>query len=52
MVIRLSFFIAVHIDAKKLLKRFGFSQNSDINLPLTNKDVIAGIFYCKLVYLK
>ena len=41
----LEFFIGVHIDAKKLLKRFAFSQKSEINLPLTNKGGIAGIFF-------
>ena len=38
------FFICVHIDAKKLLKRFAFSQKSETNLPLTYKGAIAGIF--------
>ena len=33
----LELFIGVHIDAKKLLKRFAFSQKSETNLPLTNK---------------
>ena len=37
----LEFFIGVHIDAKKLLKRFAFSQKSETNLPLTNKGGIA-----------
>ena len=44
MVIHLSFFIGVHINAKKLLKRFVFSQKLDTNLPLTNKGGIARIF--------
>ena len=48
----LEFFIGVHIDAKKLLKRFAFSQNSETNLPLANKGGITGIFSCKVVYLK
>ena len=39
------FFTGVHIDAKKLLKRFAFSQKSDTNLPLTNKGGIGGIFF-------
>ena len=43
--IYLNFFIGVHIDAKKLLKRFAFSQKSDTNLPLTNKGGIAGILF-------
>ena len=38
-------FISVHIDAKKLLKRFAFSQKSETNLPLTNKGGIAGTFF-------
>ena len=41
----LEFFIGVHIDAKKLLKRFVFSQKSETNLPLANTGVIAGIFF-------
>ena len=45
----LEFFIGVHIDAKKLLKRFTFSQKSEINLPLTNKGGTAGIFDCEVV---
>ena len=40
----LLFFIAVHIETKKLLKRFAFLQWSEIKLPLTNKGGIAGIF--------
>ena len=44
MVIHLSFFIGVHINAKKVLKRFVFSQKLDANLPLTNKGGIARIF--------
>ena len=48
----LEFFIGVHIDAKKLLKRFAFSQKLEKNLPLTNEGGIAGIFSCKVVYLK
>ena len=48
----LQFLIGVHIDAKKLLKRFPFSQKSETNLPLTDKDGITGIFSCKAVYLK
>ena len=39
----LEFFIGVHIDTKKLLRRFAFSQISEINLPLTNKGGIAGV---------
>ena len=38
-------FIGVHIDAKKLLKRFVFSQKSETNLPLANTGGIAGIFF-------
>ena len=38
----LEFFIAVVIDAKKLLKRFVKNKNQ-ANLPLTNKGGIAGI---------
>ena len=38
-------FISVHIDTKKLLKRFAFSQKSETNLPLTNKGGIAGTFF-------
>ena len=38
-------FIGVHIDAKKLLKRFAFSQKSETNLPLKNKGGIAGTFF-------
>ena len=45
MVIHLNFFIGVHIDLKKLLKRFAFSQISVTNLPLTNKGGIVGIFF-------
>ena len=52
MVINLSFFNGVRIDVEKLLKRFAFSQKSETNLPLTNKGGIAGIFSCKVVYLK
>ena len=48
----LEFFIGVHTDAKKLLKRLSFSQKSEANLPLTNKGGIAGIFSCKLVHVK
>ena len=48
----LEFFTGVHIDAKKLLKRFAFSQKSETNLPLTNKGGIAGFFFYKVVYLK
>ena len=40
----LLFFIGVHIETKKLLKRYAFLQWSEIKLPLTNKDGIAGIF--------
>ena len=40
----LLFFIGVHIEAKKLLNRFAFSQKSEIKLPLTSKGGIAGIF--------
>ena len=42
---KLEFFIGVHIDAKRLLKRFAFSQKSDTSLPLTNKGGIGGIFF-------
>ena len=49
---KLEFFIGVHIDAKRLLKRFAFSQKPETDLPLTNKGGIAGIFFCKVVYLK
>ena len=49
---KLEFFIGVHIDAKKLLKRFAFSQKSETNLPLTNKGGIAEFFFYKVVYLK
>ena len=45
MAINLIFFFGVHIDAKKLLKRFAFSQKLETNLPLTNKGGIAGIFF-------
>ena len=45
---RLEFFIGVHVDSKKLLKRFTFLQKSETNLTLTNKDGVAGIFF--LVY--
>ena len=38
------FFIGAHIEAKKLLKRFPFSQKSEIKLPSASKDGIAGIF--------
>ena len=48
----LEFFIGVHTDAKKLLKRLSFSQQSETSLPLTNKGGIAGIFSCKLVHVK
>ena len=41
----LEFFIGVHINAKKFLKRFSFSQKSEANLPLTNKGGIAGILF-------
>ena len=37
-------FVSVLIDAKKLLKRFALSQQSEKNLPLTNKGGIAGTF--------
>ena len=39
----LEFSIGVHIDTKKLLRRFAFSQISETNLPLTNKGGIAGV---------
>ena len=35
----------VHIDARKLLKRFALSQKSETNLPLTNKGGTARIFF-------
>ena len=38
------FFISVHIEPIKLLKRFAFSQKSEIKLPSTSKGGIAGIF--------
>ena len=37
-------FIGVDIEAKKLLKRFAFSQKSELKLSSTNKGGIAGIF--------
>ena len=37
-------FVSVLIDAKELLKRFALSQQSEKNLPLTNKGGIAGTF--------
>ena len=40
----LLFFIGVHIETNKLLKRFAFLQLSKIKLPSTNKGAIAGIF--------
>lgn len=40
----LEFFIGVKIGTKTFLKRFAFSQKPKVNLPLTNKDGIAGIF--------
>ena len=52
MVINLSFFIGVRIDAEKLLKRFAFSQKSETNLPLTNKGGIAGIIFLQSSLLK
>ena len=42
---RLEFFIGVHVDSKKLLKRFTFLQKSETNLTLTKKDGVAGIFF-------
>ena len=48
----LQFFIGVHIDPKKLLKRFAISIKSETNLPLTNKGGTAGSFSCKVVCLK
>ena len=42
---KLEFFIGVHIDAKRLLKRFALSQKSETILPLTNTGGIAGIFF-------
>ena len=33
----------MHIEAKKLLKRFAFSQTSEIKLPSTSKGGIAVI---------
>ena len=40
----LVFYIGVHIDEKKLLKRFVFSQKSETNLPSANSSGIAGIY--------
>ena len=40
----LPLFIGAHIDAKKSLKRFAFTQNSEINLLLTSKGGINGTF--------
>ena len=40
----LAIFIGVHIDAKKLLKMFAFSQKSETNFPSTSNSGIAGIF--------
>ena len=37
-------FIGVHIDAKKSLKRLAFTRRSEINLLLTSKRRIDGIF--------
>ena len=48
----LEFFIGVHTEAKKLLKRLSFSQQSETSLSLTNEGGIAGIFSCKLVHVK
>ena len=42
------FCIGVHIDEKKLLKRFAFSQKSETNLPSTNSGGIAGIFFYRV----
>ena len=40
----LPLFIGVHLDAKKSLKRFAFTQNSEINFLLASKGGIDGIF--------
>ena len=40
----LPLFIGVHIDAKKSLKRLAFTGKSEINLLLTGKRGIDGIF--------
>ena len=37
-------FIGVHIEAKKSLNRLALVQNSETNLPFTNKGGIAGMF--------
>ena len=40
----LPLFIGVHIDVKKSLKRLAFTRKSEINLLLTSKGGIDGIF--------
>ena len=37
-------FIGVHIDTKKLLKKFPFSKQSETNFPSTSNGGIPGIF--------
>ena len=41
---QLALFIVLHVEAKKLLKMFGFSQKSKTNLPLTSRGSIVGLF--------
>ena len=41
---QVAFSIGVHIEAKKLLNMFAFSQKSETNLPST-KVALLGVFY-------
>ena len=42
----------VHIEMKKLLKKFIFSQRSETNLPSTSRGDIVGIFHYRANGLK